>query len=44
MHRVDGGVPGAGRRRARSAIVALDGARPAAEIAEEIREHVRALL
>ena len=43
MHRVDARTVSSPRREPER-IVALDGERPAAEIAEEIREHVRALL
>jgi len=43
MHRVDAAYRALARREP-ARIVALDGERPAASIAEEIREHVRALL
>jgi thymidylate kinase len=43
MHRVDAAYRALARREP-GRIVALDGERPAASIAEEIREHVRALL
>jgi dTMP kinase len=43
MHRVDRAYRALAEHEP-ARIVALDGDRPAAEIAEEIREHVRALL
>ena len=43
MHRVDAAYRALARREP-DRIVALDGERPAASIAEEIREHLRALL
>ena len=43
MHRVDVRTAQLAARHP-DRIVAVEGARPAAEIAEEIREHVRALL